>query len=146
MMDQGTIIPPISTVLKIDQGLDTVKDALHELLEDEVTLERKGHVSGNSFILGWVKSFTIIMISVTLHKASDNSTNIHIEALNTEPDRKGRRIVQDGFYDFLSFFRCNLQPGVAATDVTDKNDWGGSWRWWLLPSFIIFMTWYFFQK
>jgi len=144
-MNQGTTISPISTVVKIDKELDTVKDALHELLEDEVALEGKGH-SGNSFVLGWVKSFTIIMISVTLHKASDSSTNIYIEALNTEPCHKGRRIVQDGFYDFLSFFRRNMLPEVATTGIAEKNDWGGSWRWWFLILFIVFMTWYFFEK
>jgi len=145
-MDQYTTISPIRTVLKIDQELDTVKDALHGLLEDEATVEGKTHISDNSFMLGWVKSFTIIMISVTLYKASDNSTHIHLEALNTEPDHKGRRIVRDGFYDFISFFRRNLQPGIATTDIAEKNDWGGSWRWWFLVLFVIFMTWYFLER
>ena len=145
-MDQYTTISPIRTVLKIDQELDTVKDALHGLLEDEITLKAKTHISDNSFMLGWVKSFTIIMISVTLHKVSDNSTDIHLEALNTEPDHKGRRIVQDGFYDFISFFRRNLQPGIATTDISEKNDWEGSWRWWFLVLFVIFMTWYFLER
>lgn len=130
-MNQPAVISPISTVLKIDQELDAVKHTLHEILADEVAGAENGtgHNSGNSFMLGWVKSFTIVMISVTLHKASDNSTNIHIEALNTQSDNKGMRIVQDGFYDFLYFFRRSLLPGVKITKSAGRNDFAGGWGW-----------------
>ena len=141
-MNQTTTISPINTVLRIDQNLDMVKHTLHEILADEMTLvgKKEDQSSGNSFMLGWVKSFTIVMISVTLHKASENSTNIHIEALNTQSDIKGMRIVRDGFYDFIYFFRRHLLPNVKTTDTTGRNELPGTWGWLFFILFTVFTT------
>lgn len=146
-MNQVTAISPISTILRIDRELDVVKHTLHEILADEMTHEKRcDQISSNSFILGWVKSFTIVMISVTLHKVSDNSTNIHIEALNTHSDNKEMRIVRDGFYDFLYFFKRNLLPVDKTTKMKDRNVQAGAWGWLFFILFIVFITGYLLWK
>ncbi|MBS1748523.1 MAG: hypothetical protein JST63_01315 [Bacteroidetes bacterium] len=147
-MNQSTTISPISTILQINQELEVVKHTLHEMLADEMVPKEKNgeHISSNSFMLGWVKSFTIVMISITLHKASDNTTNIFIEALDTHSDNKGMRIVRDGFYDFIYFFRRNLLPDVKTTEVAVRNEHTVAWGWLFFILFIILIAWYLLFK
>lgn len=138
----------IKTVLKVDQRLETVKYALHEALEDEAdfTAQHSG-INHNSFVLGWVKSFNIIMISITLSKESEHSTRISIETANQGYDNKSRRLVHDGFYDFLSFLKHKILPGNVRKNIaSEENDYKSVWTWLFFILFTIFMSWYFFEK
>ncbi|MFT3705729.1 MAG: hypothetical protein QM802_25390 [Agriterribacter sp.] len=148
-MNDSNIGSVFKTILRVDQRLETVKGALHEALEDEqdwkaTHTEQNNH---NSFVLGWVKSFTIIMISITLKKESEHSTSISIETTNTEEDGKTKRIIHDGFYDFLAFLKGRLLPVETRNSIfSEENDYKSSWAWVFFILFALFMSWYFFER
>lgn len=143
----------IKTIVRVDQGVDDVKKTINELLENGSNLATTPvrHSAGNSFILGWVKSFHIVMISVTLRKEAENETTISVEAIKPLADGKAGRIVQDGFLDFLSFLKGTLSPQSVQTPdgrtmyMPDKTN-TGLWKWVFIVLFVIFMSWYFIQS
>lgn len=146
-MSDTKISSAFKTVLRVDQRLETVKFALHEALEDETDLAEQHAENGhNSFVLGWVKSFNIIMISITLSKESEHSTKISIETANPGFDNKSRRLVHDGFYDFLSFLKHKILPGNVRKNMVDESDYKSVWTWLFFILFTIFMSWYFFER
>jgi hypothetical protein len=145
-MNDTKISSAFKTVLSVDQRLETVKYALHEALEDESDLtEQHAGNEHNSFVLGWVKSFNIIMISITLSKESEHSTRISIETANPGFDNKSRQLVHDGFHDFLSFLQHKILPGNIRKNIGDESDYKGVWAWLFFILFAIFMSWYFFD-
>jgi len=140
----------IKTIVRVDQGVDEVKKTIEEILENDSSLDSTPvrHTSGNSFILGWVKSFHIIMISVTLRKEAENSTTISLETVKPDSDVKTGRIVQEGFSDFLSFLKRTLVPGNAhnsdaETNYSPDNSNTALWSWIFVVLLATFMTWYF---
>lgn len=142
----------IRTIVRVDQGVDDVKKTINEILENDSNISNTPvrHAAGNSFILGWVKSFHIIMISVTLRKEAENSTTISVETLKPVTDNKTRRIVQEGFSDFLSFLKTTLLPQSVQTLETGTayipdSTYIGVWKWVFLTLLIVFMGWYFLQ-
>jgi len=141
----------IKTTVKVDQGVDAVKETINGILENDPNISGTPiqHISGNSFVLGWVKSFQIIMISVTLRKETENLTTISLEAIKPEADSKSSRIVQEGFYDFLSFLKTTLVPqNIHPTDgaaYAQDNTNTGLWKWIFFILLATFMTWYFYQ-
>jgi len=149
-MGETNIGSVIKTVLKVDQRLEAVKYALHAALEDEYDF-REEHTGNahpqNSFVLGWVKSFNIIMISITLSKESECCTTICVETANPGYDNKSKRIIHDGFYDFLSFLKHKLLPAnIRGNIMSDESDYRSVWTWLFLILFVIFMGWYFFER
>lgn len=152
-MKNRDISTAIKTIVRVDQGVDDVKKTINELLENDTNLTATPvrHSAGNSFILGWVKSFHIIMISVTLRKEAENRTTISLETIKPVTDIKKGRIVQEGFSDFLSFLKRTLIPQkvqvpeaemVYIPDGTNT----GLWKWVFIVLLITFMSWYFIQN
>ncbi|MFT3751161.1 MAG: hypothetical protein QM768_22810 [Agriterribacter sp.] len=141
----------IKTTVRVDQGVDAVKETINGLLENDPNISGNPvkHISGNSFVLGWVKSFQIIMISVTLRKEAEDRTAISIEAIKPGSDGKANRIVKEGFYDFLSFLKTTLVPQnisrVEGTAYAQDGTNTGLWKWIFFILLATFMTWYFYQ-
>lgn len=151
-MKNRDVSTAIKTIVRVDQGVDDVKKTINGLLENDASLRAAPvrHSAGNSFILGWVKSFHIIMISVTLRKEAENSTTISLEAIKPLMDTKKERIVQEGFSDFLSFLKGTLIPQKAQTPETEMTYMPdvtntGLWKWVFIVLLIVFMSWYFMQ-
>ncbi|MCC6286455.1 MAG: hypothetical protein IT249_01090 [Chitinophagaceae bacterium] len=151
-MNDNNMYVAIKTTVRVDQGVDAVKETINGMLENDPNISGTPvkHISGNTFVLGWVKSFKIIMISVTLRKESEERTAISLEAIEPEPDSKVSRIVQEGFYDFLSFFKTILIPQnmrrVDSAAYAQDNSNTGLWKWIFFILLATFMTWYFYQR
>lgn len=144
----------IRTIVRVDQGVDDVKKTINDLLDNDTGINSTPlrHFGGNSYILGWVKSFQIIMISVTLRKEAENRTTINVETVKpVSDDSKTGRIVQEGFTDFLSFLKTTLFPQeVQASDkgaayFPDGTN-TGLWKWVFIILLAVFMGWYFIQS
>lgn len=141
----------IKTTVRVDQGMDAVKETINGMLENDPNISGPPlrHISGNSFVLGWVKSFQIIMISVTLRKEAEDRTTISLEAIKPETDNKSSRIVQEGFYDFLSFLKTTLVPQnihrVDSAAYAQDNTNTRLWKWIFFMLLATFMTWYFYH-
>ncbi|MFT3946865.1 MAG: hypothetical protein QM763_07815 [Agriterribacter sp.] len=151
-MNDNNMSAAIKTTVRVDQGMDAVKETINGMLENDPNISGKPvkHISGNSFVLGWVKSFQIVMISVTLCKEAEDLTTISLEAIKPSADSKASRIVQEGFYDFLAFLKTTFVPqnirrvdGAAYAEEDNSNT--GLWKWIFFILFATFMTWYFYQ-
>ncbi|MGN6490750.1 MAG: hypothetical protein ACTHLE_02040 [Agriterribacter sp.] len=135
----------IKTVLKVDERFEKVRYMFHSMLRDgkDVPKSQKRKNRKNSFSFGWVKSFSIITINVKLIKESDRSTVIWIEAGDHGEYIGEKRLIYDGFYDFLQFLKKKFAHRELNAGISDRAESAGAWAMLFIILLTLFLGWYY---